>query len=447
MAELRGTADDDGWQQEAIAAIDLILTGRYRSVPGGDCAVAAKLKRLADGLEADAVSALSATVSMSADINAAVLDAAGAMDEIGAIDGLAWSMTAAVASLVEAVEAISAHAEGAAADASAAHAAARDGEAAAGRAVAGMQTIATAVAGVGATVDEMAEVLRTIADAVARIGAGSKRTNLLALNASIEASRAGEAGRGFSLVAAEVAGLAERSERATREIRNRIRRLGDEMAVIAEAMNTGADAVDRGRVAIAAIVGDMVQVEGHLATVAEGMGAISGLLVGQRAVADDIVGRVAAVGAMAGEDVANAARVIQALQGAARTVARSLADFGRLEIADRDLHIAQSDHMVWRARLAELLLGQSGLRQDELEDPRACRFGRWYHSVVDPAVTAHPSFTAVGEANVRVHILGQAAVEKHRDGDVAGAIVALKGVDEASRGLVARMREMVGRRP
>jgi methyl-accepting chemotaxis protein len=69
-----------------------------------------------------------------------------------------------------------------------------------------------------ATVTELSEAARRIGDVVRLITEIAEQTNLLALNATIEAARAGEAGRGFSVVAAEVKALAGQTAKATDDI-------------------------------------------------------------------------------------------------------------------------------------------------------------------------------------------------------------------------------------
>ncbi len=110
----------------------------------------------------------------------------------------------------------------------------------------GMQAISQAVTAGADSVTELGKRGQKIGQIIEVINDIADQTNLLALNAAIEAARAGEHGRGFAVVADEVRKLADRTTKATAEVAESIKAIQNETGQAVDRMNAGTDQVQIG---------------------------------------------------------------------------------------------------------------------------------------------------------------------------------------------------------
>lgn len=224
------------------------LTKRVEGNYKGDLKlITDNINKVADSLDAalkEVAEAVSATASAANQISSSSEEmAAGAMEQTSQTSDVANSVDEMTRIIMDNTK----NASYAAETAKEAGEKAKRGGDVVSQTIAGMERIALVVENSAKTIftlgknsDKIGEIIQVIDDI-------ADQTNLLALNAAIEAARAGEQGRGFAVVADEVRKLAERTTKATKEIAGMIKEIQKDTSEAVSSIKKGTEEVDKGK--------------------------------------------------------------------------------------------------------------------------------------------------------------------------------------------------------
>lgn len=162
-----------------------------------------------------------------------------------------------------------------------------------------MDVVGTAVKQMAASVNNFVHSTDAINTMTQEVKAIAEQTNLLALNAAIEAARAGEQGRGFAVVADEVRKLAEKSARSANEISGITESLTSQSQAVQQAIEDGLHRLSTSQESIHSVADILLATNGSVEEVGAGLTTIATATDQQRQVSSDVAENIDAIATMA----------------------------------------------------------------------------------------------------------------------------------------------------
>ncbi|MBH0236636.1 methyl-accepting chemotaxis protein [Methylobrevis albus] len=358
---------------------------RFAEIAAAHKTATEALQRQVETLTSGSQASLKHAVDTSVNISELLCLMAWSSGNVHNLSGETVAVSAAIEEVAKSIENIadlSGRAQGQSAEA---HAIVEAGAARAMSAGRAMQDIAEAFTGLDRQMHQLGGAIESIGGFAKQIESISSQTKLLALNATIEAARAGEAGRGFAVVAAEVKALSEETSRTTELIRGQLTGLADVMQGMLHAMSIGGTKVRDGRETFDVVATDMASIRDCVSDVNASIGAIAGMLGDQQSATEAMAKSMSEIARLAGQnetDVKASSELIIKTDAITGKLIDAAGEAGVARYAERRL---RADHMAWKRRLAECLVG---LKPIELTafSARVEPLGPHFATITDPAV-------------------------------------------------------------
>lgn len=297
---------------------------------------------------------------------------------------------------------------------------------------------ATTVEGLGSRSDQIGAIVGTIEDI-------ADQTNLLALNAAIEAARAGEQGRGFAVVADEVRALAERTTRATKVISEMIKSIQQETRGAVITMEEGVREVETGTAEAGKSGEALAEILEQINTVNLQVSQIATAAEQQTATTNEISGNILQITTVTKESADLAKTSTEAADNLVQLAEKLQLDTRKFITEGSDLFIlelAKSDHKEFVNTVEAVLRGKRRMDGTSLSTHRTCRFGKWYQNEGKQRCGQLASFKAVDSPHEQLHSIARKIVDAVNAGNADLAHQLFPQLNDLSKTIMILLDEM-----
>ena len=226
-------------------------------------------------------------------------------------------------------------------------------------------------------------------------------------------------------------------------MRSTIEALTVEISGIVQSMQKGAEAVTAGEKSMQDSVETIDRIRELISDISRRSVEIASILNQQKQASVEVSQRISKIA----EETASNVDVIRASADATDhvvdNVKKQITVLSKFDVPNKSIRIAKSDHVIWKKRLADMLIGRESLKADELAQHTNCNLGIWYYSDAAKALRNTAAFKQLEEPHKVVHECGIEAVRLYNAGDVEGALKLYGKVEKASGEVVDLLDAMI----